>query len=62
MKMFELIKNFATSIMGADFVATYDWAVALMCVYAMCALVFPLARLLTLPFHALMSWLERFLK
>lgn len=60
--MFELIKSFVTSIMGANFVATYDWAIALMCVYAMCALALPLVRLLTLPLHALMSWLERFLK
>lgn len=62
MKMYELIKSFATSIMGATFVADYDWTIALMCVFAMCALVLPLVRLLTLPLHALMSWLERFLK
>lgn len=60
--MYELIKSFATSIMGDTFVNNYDWTIALMCVFAMCSLVLPLVRLLTLPLHALMSWLERFLK
>ena len=60
--MYELIKSFVTSIMGASFVTNFEWTIALMCVYAMCALVLPLFRLLTLPLHALMSWLERFLK
>lgn len=47
--MYEIIKSFATSIMGATFVADYEWTIALMCVFAMCALVLPLVRLLTLP-------------